>query len=209
MRALPIVSLLACACSVDPPPGQTARPTLDAHETTKIHVEPSMGETEGDPFWELERRLAGGQGLVQSARGLALDGRMIVQDPLGPVVIDARGARFVVAERLDGGPASRLLACAPPAPCRVVVDQGSPDRAAIAPDGQQIAWVASVDGLPAVFVAPFDGGAPTQLTNVGLSPGVGGPPNGFVEPPHGDPLRFEGGALAWDAPGGAVRVVLP
>ena len=205
MRAFSCLCLLACACAVDPvaveaPSGSVAARVVDA---------PSMTETEGDPYWELDRVLAGGQRLVQDARGVTLDGRLLAAEPLGPVALDARGARFVVAERIDGGPESRLLACAPPAPCRVVIDEGSPDRAAIAADGQRVAWVAAAGGLPAVFVAPFGGGPAVQVTNVGLSRTGGGPPLGFVEPPHHEPPRFEQGGLTWDAPSGPVRVDLP
>lgn len=206
MRALSVVALLGCSCSADPAPlGPLA---AGPPPSSKVVAEPSMAETDGDPFWEVEVRLADGARLVQGAEGLAVDGRVVVDDPLGPVAVDRRAARFVVAARVDGGPDSRVLACAPPAPCRAITDGGSPDRVAISPDGQLVAWVASVDGLPAVFVAPFDRGPATQLTNVGLEPASEGPPVGFVAPPHLGPPRFEAGALAWESPDGPIAVEL-
>jgi hypothetical protein len=99
--------------------------------------------------------------------------------------------------RVDGRPEAALLACAPPEPCHTLAQDVSPDR------------VASADGLPAVLVAPFDGGPAVQLTNRGLARPDGGPPLGFVPPPHLEPLRFDDGALTWDSADGPHRAALP
>lgn len=72
-----------------------------------------------------------------------------------------------------------------------------PDRIALG-EGH-VAWVASSDGLPKIFVAPLDGSAdPRILTNVGLRHVPAKPPVGFVPPPLRQTLRFDGDWLRWD-----------
>lgn len=206
MRALlrPAFASILAACDAPAVPVQS--PVVD-RVVAAAHDD---GE-DGRPSWHLDVRLAGGGALVQDAAGLRLDGAIVVADPAGPFVVDAAGARFVVAARVDGGPETALLACAPPSPCRTVTDAGHPDRATISPDGRSIAWVASADGLPAVFAARFDGGAAAQLTNRDLTWTPGQEPAGFVPPPHEGPLTFtdDGHALVWRAPDGEHRAVLP
>lgn len=86
--------------------------------------------------------------------------------------------------------------------------EGAPDRLALSDDGRQLAWVASLDGLPALFTSPAEPGArPVPLTNVGLQRRKGQAPDGFVPPPvHEGDLRFDGDDLHWDSPAGAQRV---
>lgn len=208
MRAtLPLLLALVTACDADPmPAGADAPPSV---EVDAAHQLRAGDETEGAPSWEIDRTLADGTVLRQSERGVFLDGERVAEEPIGPVVIDDAGRRFVVAERLNGGPEARLIACAPPAPCHALVASGQPDRAALSPDGRTVAWVDAADGLPAIFVGDFDGGAPTQLTNVDLPPPNGGPPQGFVPPPHVEPLRFAGDRLTWTAPDGEHHLELP
>lgn len=82
---------------------------------------------------------------------------------------------------------------------------GRPGRLAIA--GGMVAWVASPGGLPQVFVAPVDGSAaPRALTNVELDYTPGQAPEGFVPPPLGQSLRFDGDWLRWDSPVGPQAV---
>lgn len=103
---------------------------------------------------------------------------------------------------------------------RVLVDHG--DRPALSPDGEQVAFVSGRSGIASLWLVPFDGGEPIQLTNRGLtSPAVspahldgpvhppGQPPAGFVPPPHSGPPRFDGDRLVWDAPDGPQEVALP
>jgi len=84
---------------------------------------------------------------------------------------------------------------------------GAPDRVALSADGEQLAWVASADGLPAVFTAPYADGAPVQLTNRSVRRPKGQPPVGFVPPPVREGgLSFEGDELVWEAEGQPWRV---
>lgn len=208
MRArLPLLFALLTGCDADPmPEGADAPPSPQADAAHQLRA---GDETEGTPSWELERTLADGAVVQQTENGVFIDGARVAGEPLGPLMIDGAGRRFVVAERLDGGPEARLIACEPPSPCRALVAQGQPDRAALSPDGRTVAWVDAVDGLPAIFVGDFDGGDPTQLTNVDLPPPNGGPPPGFVPPPHLEPLRFAGDRLVWTAPDGEHSLELP
>ena len=90
---------------------------------------------------------------------------------------------------------------------------GRPGRLAIQPGGQaggtvMVAWVASPQGLPQVFAGSADGrAAPRALTNTDLRYTPGQAPVGFVPPPLGQSLRFDGDWLRWEAPDGprAVR----
>jgi len=61
-----------------------------------------------------------------------------------------------------------------------------------------VAWVASPHGLPQVFVSSVTGSSPPRaLTNVGLQRQPGQAPAGFVPPPLGSTLRFDGDWLRW------------
>lgn len=81
-----------------------------------------------------------------------------------------------------------------------LADGGRPGRLALS--GTHLAWVASPAGLPQVFVATVDGGQPRALTNSNLLYVPGHRPEGFVEPPLGDSLHFDGDWLRWTAPSG-------
>jgi hypothetical protein len=88
----------------------------------------------------------------------------------------------------------------------VVWRGASADRLALSPVGHA-AFVASIGGVPSVVIAPLDQPA-RQLTNMGLAPAKGGPPEGFVPPPvHEGGLRFDGASLRWLDPQGHERVV--
>ena len=83
-------------------------------------------------------------------------------------------------------------------------DRGAPDRVALSTDGAHVAWFASHDGLPTLFVSPARPGAePRQLTHHQVGSAKGGPPPGFVPPPvHEGELRFDGDGLRWPSPRG-------
>lgn len=86
-----------------------------------------------------------------------------------------------------------------------VASGGRPDRVAV--DGSVVAWVASPDGLPQVFVGDTLGRSPPRpLTNVELTRPAGGPPAGFVPPPHRDTLHFDGDRLRWQTADGPREV---
>lgn len=90
---------------------------------------------------------------------------------------------------------------------------GRPGRLAIQPGGQaggtvMVAWVASPRGLPQVFTGSADGRiAPRALTNADLRYTPGQAPEGFVPPPLGQTLRFDGDWLRWEAPDGPRAVM--
>lgn len=82
---------------------------------------------------------------------------------------------------------------------------GHPDRLAIT--AGQLAWVASAGSLPHVFTAPYDGRtASRMLTNVGVIYVPGRRPEGFVPPPLGESLRFDGAWLRWTSAEGTHQV---
>lgn len=84
---------------------------------------------------------------------------------------------------------------------------GRPGRLAIQSNGPMVAWVASPEGIPQVFVASTDGKIPPKaLTNVGLQRILGQAPVGFVAPPLRQSLHFDGDLLRWDAPEGPLSV---
>jgi hypothetical protein len=92
---------------------------------------------------------------------------------------------------------------------RVLVDEGTPDRAAISPDGGRVAYVAGADGVAAIWLVAFDGGEPVQLTNVGVRKDGPGEPAGFVPVPDREPPRFTGDRLVWESAEGEHQAVLP
>jgi hypothetical protein len=123
----------------------------------------------------------------------------LLDRPVSPVV--RMGERSVWSERVGDGPSTRLVASEGPQ-TRVLLERPgwSPDRPALSPDGQWVAFVYAPAGLASLGLLPFEGGEPRQLTNVGLElhkrrPGE--PPLGFVPVPADDSLRFEGDRLVW------------
>lgn len=198
---------LACALQESPAP-QGAAPTPKAAWLSELPP-----ETDSLPVWEGTWDLAGGHTLRQGETGLWLEqgqsNRLLAQEPVGTPALSADNSRFVFTRR-DPVPVvhGELLACAAPDwQCRVVAHG---DRAAISPDGTQIAWVDVETGLASVWVGSFDGQERTQLTNQGVvSAGTGSPPPGFVPPPHQGPLSFSQDALTWNSPDGTQTVELP
>lgn len=101
-------------------------------------------------------------------------------------------------------------------PRTLVAGPGSPDRVAISPDGAWVVWVSGASGVAALWAAPFAGGEPLQLTNVGVDPrgaSNGAPPPGFAAVPHqAAPViaPVEGGryTVSWQAPDGEHSVEL-
>lgn len=137
----------------------------------------------------------------------------------GLVSEDARHTRRVWAWRDDGFStqlvASESVGGTFPAPRTLVGPEGNPDRPAISPDGQAVAFVWGRSGLASVWVIPFHAAPPPsgkdgstgearQLTNVGLVAG-GGRPDGFVPPPI-DALHFDGDWLRWRSAEGEHQV---
>ncbi|MFT4625017.1 MAG: hypothetical protein ACI8PZ_003683 [Myxococcota bacterium] len=180
-------------------------------------VEPDAVPTESDALGQSigagEWALAGGHRIVADASGLRIEGpsaQVLSGELLGAPAVAPNG-RFVFSERVGEARLRAVQRDGTEWAVHTVVAAGDPGRAAISNDGDTIAYVASAGGLPAVFVVPFSGGEPVQLTNVGVShdPSRGGPPPGFVPPPHEAPLAFEGDTVTWTAPDGRHTVEVP
>lgn len=190
--ALPAIS----ACSTPVASEELARDHLVPQQTAR---------------WEAAGRV------VELQAGRLVEGdEVLADDVIGAPAFDASGRRMAVAVLADAPYTAvvvRERTRSGWGPARVLVggdaDAGSPDRVAISPDGQTVAFVRSSRGLPAVWVVPFTGGAPRQLTNVELARAPGGPPKGYLPPPHLQPPRFSGRALEWDSEAGPQRVWLP
>lgn len=123
---------------------------------------------------------------------------------------DAAAGSEARAVREENARSSAVIVQRPGRDPVVITDEGNPDRVALSPDGEQVAWVSGASGLASVWTAPTVAGAvPRQLTNVGLEDlprEPGQPPAGWVAPPHDESLRFEGDRLVWDSPQGPQSV---
>jgi hypothetical protein len=137
---------------------------------------------------------------------------VLAENALGAPAIDAAGRHLVASvERADGvslqawsHTGGRWVG-----PRQLVTDVGRPDRPALSLDGQRVAYVSGATGVSSVYIVPFDGGTPRQLTNASLTRQPGMPPDGFVPPPHRGPPVFLADTLVWDAPDGPQSVALP
>src|SRR5690349_4653077 len=95
------------------------------------------------------------------------EGRDVVHPPNGVVGAVSRTAdREVWTEQVGSGPFTRVVARSG-GELRELVP--SADRAVLSPDGRWVAFVYAPFSLAAIGVVPFTGGAPIQLTNVGLA----------------------------------------
>ncbi len=123
----------------------------------------------------------------------------------------ASGERTVLARFRDGAMGSEIVAVEGGVERVLVPASFNADRPAISGDGERVAFVSGKTGLASIWVVPFAGGEPVQVTNVGVArrKGERGAPEGFVPPPVDDSLRFEGNALVWTAPDGPRRAELP
>jgi hypothetical protein len=107
------------------------------------------------------------------------------------------GARTVRVHRVG---ARWWISAADPTGERVLVPTGG-DRVAVSPDGEQVAYVAPRDGIAAVWVVPFAGGAAAPVTPA-VTPARGRAPDGWVAPPTDRSLRFTGDSVCWTPPAG-------
>lgn len=206
MRVPPLM-LLCCfslGCEAE---SSVVTPGVDSRRAAATDLEiPHPAESEGHPVWQFNGRLSDGRSVRQDADGVFVDHEQVGTDPAAPVSMSRDAGRFVFVDRMDGDPRTRLVGCGAGAACRVLVEVGHPDRATIAPDGSSVAYVASLDGMPAVWVVPFDGGAPRPLTNEGLVRVPGEAPQGFVPPPVEASIAFDADELVWFSSAGEHRV---
>ena len=91
----------------------------------------------------------------------------------------------------------------------LVDDRGTPNRIAIAPDADRIAYVSSRHGIASVWIVRVDTGEAVQLTNRTVQRRPGAAPKDFVPVPSREPPRFEGPRIVWRAPDGEHSAVLP
>lgn len=139
---------------------------------------------------------------LEGGRLLRASGAVLVQGLRFDPVAD--GAHLCAADEGEDG-LGRLRCWDAAFRATTVVLGGRPGRLALS--GAVVAYVASPEGLPQVAVARVDGATPPRpLTNVGLQRVVGQPPLGFVPPPLGRSLRFDGAWLRWDSPVGPQSV---
>lgn len=122
-------------------------------------------------------------------------------DQLAWPALDATGEADLWRVRLPEGEVERLTDW-----------EGYEDRPVWSPDGARLAFFSGRTGLPSLYVMDLASGEVLHLTNVGLEnaprrPGV--PPDGFVPPPDGLDLRWEGDTVSWTARGAPVAVRVP
>ncbi|MCB9674583.1 MAG: hypothetical protein H6737_05660 [Alphaproteobacteria bacterium] len=155
----------------------------------------ALAEEDGRPEWSLETTVDGVVWTLE-ARVLRRDGVVLAEDVLG---VPAFAGGVVAFARVAEAPVGTELVVIAHGERRVLVGPDvRPDRVALAPDGQTVAYVSGMTGWASVYVQALDG-APRQLTNIGLARRKSTPPEGFTAPPHEGPPVFEGDALCWTA----------
>lgn len=118
----------------------------------------------------------------------------------------------VVVPADTGFGADLLVARAPDwAPEPLIAWHGAEDRPLWSPDGERLAFVASTDGLPSVWVLDIATGATTRLTNEGVAANKrpGRAPDGFVPPPDGQRFEWTATGLLWTADQAVWTVEVP
>lgn len=211
MRWNPIflILLLLPGCTTDPAP--QPQPTNEAIEAQRGAVPDHRGS------WQV----AGSCTLWWAAERLELqcqDRVPLLADLLvGQPAVNAGGSRIAVSHRPGDVPTARIevieFADGRWGEPRVLVDgEGRPDRVAIDADGGRVVYVDAAGGIAALWLVPFAGGDPLQLTNAGLGGAArepGQPPAGFVPLPLRDPPLFEGNRLTWTSAAGPHELELP
>ncbi len=142
---------------------------------------------------------------------------VVIPHLVGVPAASADGSRVAWSHAPDDGDRTRIEVVARDGdrwgePRVLVEGEGRPDRVALDAAGERVAYVAAADGIAALWVVPFAGGEPVQLTNVGLASAPrepGQPPEGFVPVPHRGPPVFDGDRLTWTSPEGEHAVELP
>lgn len=189
-----LLLFLACALEAPerPPPPELAPP---ARSELPPESDLPFG---GTGTWDLDGLDLQLEQTVLRARGrVVLEG--VYDDPLagdGVLWVPADpgdGAGGIWAVRAEGGEAQ----------VEALQRGGRPDQLALSPDGETLVFVAGSSGITSLWALPTRGGPARQLTNQGLTrPAIPGQaPAGFLPPPGGAPLRFEGDQLRWTVKG--------
>lgn len=170
----------------------------------------AVGRSTAPAGAETDVAYVGAGTLRLGAEALRLEGSRLLRASGAALVLGLRfdpvadGAHLCAADEGEDG-LGRLRCWDAAFRATTVVLGGRPGRLALS--GAVVAYVASPEGLPQVTVARVDGAAPPRpLTNVGLQRVVGQAPLGFVPPPLGRSLRFDGAWLRWDSPTGPQSV---
>lgn len=206
---LPILLLAACVTGAGEPP---APPT--AVRAVALEVEPPAA-LDGRATFTLAGRGAGRfVALLETARAtlaVADDGTLlnlsgtvahaVARDVLPEVRASADGRRVAFAIR--SGDAIADVHVLVDGSVRRLTEGRAATILAVAPEGDEIAFLSAVSGLPAIFTVPVAGGPARQLTNVGLARTPGRAPEGFVPPPiRAQDVRWRDGAIDYEAEDG-------
>ena len=155
-------------------------------------------ETCADSFAESASYTLGSEALRLDRGVLTLGGLVLAKEVLE---LDVQGERAVFVMR--NGPRRDLVVW--DGALRTLVQSESPAQVRLSDDGEQVAYVNGVTSITAVYVVPFVGGEPRQLTNVDLVRNPGKAPVGFVESPS-QGLVFDGADLVWEGSSTTHRV---
>ena len=170
--------------------------------TLLAHAAPLSTETDRPYAGHAVFRLGDGTLTLEGQQVVTRGGGILVDRLLGPPV--NRADVLCAADEGDDG-LGRLRCWNERRQPVTLATGGRPSRLALG--AAHLAWVASPEGLPQVFVAPLDASAPSRaLTNLKLQRVPGRAPAGFVPPPLRQTLRFEGDLLRWEAQDGAHEV---
>lgn len=144
---------------------------------------------------------------VDRSGDLRIDGRVIARHALPELAFYATTIVFPS----DTGAGTDLLVLwrkdALPEP--LIAWPGTEDRPSFSPDGDSLAFVASTDGLPSVWMLDLASREATRLTNQGLRRTPGRAPEGFVPPPDSPRFMWSADRLSWTANGVAYSVARP
>ncbi len=197
-----ILVSVAIGCSQPAPKGISDRDT-----TSERSALPSPHGS-----WDL----ADGSKLILEDRALRLEGSNVTAristELIGHPSVNQEGTRVAFSSRQERSYGSQLATTAlgPDgwSSPKTIVDEGTPDRVSISPDGKRVAYVAPANGVSAIWIIPFHGGESVQVTNNNLKKSGRGEPDVFVPVPHRAPPRFAGNKLVWESPDGRHEVVL-
>jgi hypothetical protein len=222
VRLLSLLALAACAPAPGPAPAEVVPVAAEADAPHALPAESDLPPSDAGR-WSLAcgatLTLATGGVLALQTQG---DPETLPGVAVGLPAISTDGARVAWSRAPRQPPETEIavMTCEGGtwgAPRTLARGPGSPDRAAITPDGAWVLWFSSVSGVPALWTAPFAGGEPKQITNRGVTregASPGHPPTGFLPPPHRGTVSVEaldGGRYRarWEGPDGEHAAELP
>ena len=129
---------------------------------------------------------------VLTLEGLVI-GRRVIEAPV------VHGDRLAFIEQRDDDGLYDLFTYEASTGLQRRLQAQTPKQLAISGEGNYLAYVNGVTGISSVYVLPFSGGEPIQLTNRALVRQPGKAPVGFTPSPSNG-LSFEGMRIVWDGP---------